>query len=105
MSGKTCAFLTAHGHFDLLEMNLAWKKERPRTQSPPLCPLLPPQGGEPPGTHQARQDGSQPHVSAVTGVIHLVDELVGGPDVAAHALQRVHAVREGGDIWGASKLP
>lgn len=50
------------------------------------------------GTHQPWQDGSQPHVSAVTGVIHLVDELVRGPDVAAHALQGVHAVGEGGDI-------
>lgn len=39
-----------------------------------------------PGTHQARQDGGQPHVPAVTGVIDLVDKLVGGSHVPTNTL-------------------
>lgn len=91
MSVKTCAFLMACGHFD----SLTWPGGKPCHQD---------QGHRvPPRTHQAGQDGGQPHVPAVARVIHLVDELVRGPHVPAHALQGVHAVGEGGDIWGASK--
>ena len=93
------------GILTCFEVNLAWKEDvslrlgtesathTPRPASPPSTPGL---GAS--GTHQAGQDGGQPHVSAIAGVVHLVDELVRGPDVPAHALQGVDAVREGGDI-------
>lgn len=50
------------------------------------------------GTHQAWQDGCQPHVPAIAGVVHLVNELIRGPHVSTYALQRIYAVWEGGDI-------
>jgi hypothetical protein len=39
-----------------------------------------------PGTHQARQDGGQPHVPAIAGVVDLVDKLVRGSHIPANTL-------------------
>lgn len=76
-------------------MNVAWKEAV--SLSPGTGSLRPPRA-ESPRTYQARQDGGQPHVPAITGVVHLVNELVRGPHVPTHALQGVHAVGEGSDV-------
>ena len=49
-------------------------------------------------THNARQDGSEPHVTTVRGVTDAVYELVWRTYVVLDSFQHIHTVRVRGNV-------